>query len=103
MSFYDYQYSKRLGGGDIPFYALIMAAMRRASSENKERLQAAFPDVWAELQARYQAPAGALTVDELVVAYRMIEAERAADLAAGKEDGFYPATAGLFVAAGEDV
>lgn len=96
MSFYDYDFSKRLGGGDIPFPSLIMAAMRRASPENKQRLQQAFPEIWIELQARNAAPAGALTAEELVIVYRRIDAERQAAAAEGREGGFYPASAGLF-------
>lgn len=103
MSFFDYEYHKRLGGGDVPFPALIMAAMRRADPENKQRLRLAFPAVWDELQARDLSPAGALTAEELCWVYRRIDAQREADLKAGKVDGYYPASAGLFVAAGEDV
>lgn len=101
MSFFDYEYHRRLGGGDVPFPALIMAAMRRADPENRQKLREAFPAVAAELEARDAAPAGALTADELVIVYRRIEAQRQADLAAGKTDGFYPATAGLSVISGK--
>jgi len=73
-----------------------MAAMRRADPEHKVRLQQAFPDVWIELQARDVAPAGTLTAEELCWVYRRIDAQREADLAAGKTDGFYPTGAGLF-------
>ena len=96
MSFFDYEFHKRIGGGDVPFPALIMAAMRRASPENKQRLQAAFPEIWIEWQARNVAPAGTLTAEELCWVYRRIDAQREADLKAGKVDGFYPASAALF-------
>lgn len=59
MTFHEYQVSKELAA--IPFYALVMAAMRRADSTNLPKLQAAFPDVWDELDARYNAPGGLLT------------------------------------------
>lgn len=64
MGLYDYEQAKALEGQDVGFYALIMAAMRRADTHNLERLQAAWPAVWEELQARYHAPAGALTPEE---------------------------------------
>jgi len=43
-----------------PFYALIMAAMRQADTDNLERLKEAFPDVWAELSTRYMREGGFL-------------------------------------------
>ena len=60
MSLYDYQASKRLYCADWPFYAVIMAAMRQADSDNEAKLRAEWPDVWDELQARYNAPGGLL-------------------------------------------
>lgn len=58
MSYYDYLAIPRLERQDPPFYALIMVAMRQADTANQARLRLAFPDVWAELQARYRAPGG---------------------------------------------
>ena len=46
-----------------PFYSLIMAAMREADSDNLAKLQAAWPEVWADLLARYDAPGGRLPDD----------------------------------------
>jgi hypothetical protein len=43
------------------FYTLLMAAMRCADTDNLWKLIQAFPDVWDELQKRYNAPGGALT------------------------------------------
>lgn len=60
MSRHDYEMSKRIDALDFPFYALVMAAMRRADTANTEALKRAFPDVWDELQARYWAPGGFL-------------------------------------------
>lgn len=60
MSLYDYELSRELEAQDVPFHALIMAAMRRAGTDNLQALQAAFPATWAELQARYVAPGGIL-------------------------------------------
>lgn len=50
-------------GEELPFYALIFEAMRRADSINAARLRAAFPEVWDEMQARYNAPGGQLGSD----------------------------------------
>lgn len=58
MSLHEYQQSVGLERAD--FYALIMAAMRRADSINAAKLRRAFPDTWHELQARYNAPGGLL-------------------------------------------
>ena len=61
MSHHEYQVSKTLADDDsIPFYALIMAAMRRADTKNTERLSQAFPEVWDELRRRYHSPGGLL-------------------------------------------
>ncbi len=43
-----------------PFYALIQAAMRTADTDNLEKLKEAWPEVWRELQDRYNAPDGYL-------------------------------------------
>lgn len=58
MSLYDYRVSQQLEAADAPFYALVMAAMRRADTENLELLKNAFPRVWRELEQRYHAPGG---------------------------------------------
>lgn len=63
MSRHDYERSYDLARRDEPFYALIMAAMRKADSMNAARLRREFPDTWNELQARYDAPAGLLPDD----------------------------------------
>ena len=60
MSLYDYRESQGIHG---QFYALIMAAMRKADSDNLELLKAAFPAVWEELQQRYNAPGGMIEGD----------------------------------------
>lgn len=63
MSLYDYRASAEIGATDPPFYALIMAAMHRADTVNSALLRAAFPDVWDECAARYNAPGGVLASD----------------------------------------
>ena len=58
MSYYDYSVSRELESRDYPFYALIMAAMRRADSFNLVQLKEAFPNVWKEMMERYNLPGG---------------------------------------------
>ena len=65
MSLYDYEISKQLEAMDVSFYGLIMAAMRRADTDNLNALRAFWPAVWDELQARYNAPGGALNDAEM--------------------------------------
>lgn len=60
MSKFDYDISRKIAAEDYPFYALIMAAMRKADSNNVAKLQSMWPNVWEELQARYNAPGGLL-------------------------------------------
>lgn len=62
---YEYERSRRIHAADLPFYALIMAAMRGADEENLRRLRLGFEDVWQELQARYHAPGGVLPGEDL--------------------------------------
>ena len=65
MAYHEYIQSQALltGKGEVdpPFYALIMAAMRKADTRNLNMLKAAFPGVWKELEARYKAPDGFLS------------------------------------------
>lgn len=65
VSHYDYEVSKELAAADYPFYALVMAAMRKADSDNAAKLAAAFPDTAAELRARYNAPGGFLPYEQV--------------------------------------
>lgn len=58
MSYRDYQTSKVLD--DVPFYALIMAAMRKADTDNKEKLEREWPETYRELVERYNDPGGKL-------------------------------------------
>ncbi len=58
MSLYSYEMSRKLLEGDPPFYSLIMAAMRKADTQNAIKLQTAFPEVWDELYERYWTPGG---------------------------------------------
>jgi hypothetical protein len=64
VSWYDYQRAKELYVSDVPFYALIMAAMLKADSRNSAFLGAVFGQVQRELDARYNAPGGKLPGDD---------------------------------------
>jgi len=64
VSLYGYRASLGLSAADEPFDALIMAAMRKADTGNAGRLRGAFPGIWRELEARYNAPGGKLPSDE---------------------------------------
>lgn len=65
MSLHEYRASLEIGRMDPPFYALVMAAMRKADTYNFAKLSAAFPEVRDELQARYDAPGGLLDGEEI--------------------------------------
>ena len=60
MTLYDYQKSKEI---DAPFYAIIMAAMRKADSTNLAELKRAFPETFNEFAKRYSAPGGVIEGD----------------------------------------
>ncbi len=60
MSYHDYRESQRIALEGYSFYAIVMAAMRQADTANTELLMGAFPQVYAELLQRYQAPGGLL-------------------------------------------
>ena len=60
MSLYDYIQSQRPELQEVPYYTLIMVAMRRADNNNEAKLRAMWPNVWDELYQRYHAPAGLL-------------------------------------------
>ena len=63
MSLYEYGVGQTIEREEYPFYALIQAAMRQADTDNARKLQAAFPKIWEELQARFHAPGGLLPED----------------------------------------
>lgn len=64
MSLYDYKESLKIAKKDYGFYALIMAAMRKADSINIVLLQITFPEIYEELKRRYNAPGGILEEEE---------------------------------------
>jgi len=58
MSLYDYRESQEIEKQGYCFYALVMACMRQADTENSEQLQRIFPDIFKELEERYHTPGG---------------------------------------------
>ena len=60
MSYYDYKMSQHIATENYPFYALIMAAMRDADTDNLEKLRKMFPETYDDLARRYNAPGGLL-------------------------------------------
>jgi len=64
MSLYDYQVSLELSKIHPSFDALIMAAMRKADTNNAQLLVAAFPEIWDELSERYWSPKGLIAGEE---------------------------------------
>lgn len=67
MSYFDYVVSRRVAVMDAPFHSLIMAAYRQADTRNAALIRDAWPDVVAELEARYNAPGGTLDTDAAAV------------------------------------
>lgn len=63
MSLHEYLTSNAINQLDPPFYALIMAAMRKADNTNLGKLREVFPEVWEELDRRYHAGGGVLPED----------------------------------------
>lgn len=59
MSLHEYLAGLKISD-EVPFYALIQAAMRQADDDNLAKLQSIFPEVWEELQERYNSPGGIL-------------------------------------------
>jgi hypothetical protein len=95
MSLHDYQAARNLQGM-VPFDALIMAAIRQADTRNLKLLQAAFPQLADEADARYNAPGGLLpgdpkyreiTEERQAIGQRQAAAYRHAALAEGNGDG----------------
>jgi PHP family Zn ribbon phosphoesterase len=90
MSYIDYRWaSAQIGGwrsdeldqsirrttkGDPPFYGVVMLAMLRADTFNVAHLRRAWPSVWDELQARYNAPAALLDTDPAPLRERVMSA-----------------------------
>ena len=50
---YAYRKARELEKEDVPFYALILAAMRKADGDNTYKLRSQWPEVWSYLVHRY--------------------------------------------------
>ena len=57
---FAYLQGVRIARKDVPFYSYLVAAMVHCDPENREKLQAAWPDLWAEVQLRWKGPGGKL-------------------------------------------
>jgi hypothetical protein len=73
MSLYDYHVSLELAKQDVPFYALLMAAIRKADTDNLQKLSFVFPQLVAEFRARYNAPGGKLPQDDQPQTITLVE------------------------------
>lgn len=65
LNIIDYEISKRISAKDIPFAALIAAALRKADSDNFARLKQAFPELTSDFKLRFNAPGGILLKDNI--------------------------------------
>lgn len=63
MSLHEYRRAIELKRADEPFYALVMAAIMRADSDNVARFAEAFPETYYETLLRYNSPGGELGRD----------------------------------------
>lgn len=61
MARHDYLLSQVIADKDPSFSALIMTAMRKADNLNLAKLKKAWPEIWKELEARYNARGGWLS------------------------------------------
>lgn len=65
MSLYDYRKSLEISKDDPSFAALIMAAMRKADSDNYCALVTQFPQIGYEMRNRHNASGGLLEKERL--------------------------------------
>ena len=61
LNIIDYKIGEKLS--ELPFAALISAAMRKADSNNLYLLEQCFPEILKDLKERYNAPGGQLDKD----------------------------------------
>ena len=79
MTLVAYRESQKIAYNDPSFYAIIMAAMRKADGINLEKLKSVFPETFEELKARYNAPGGCLNQREMDWLQRVLDAENSND------------------------
>jgi hypothetical protein len=77
LNYHEWRAARELHRQDVPFYALIVAALWKADTGNAERLREAFPDTCAMAQARYDAPGGLLDTDPPALRDKVLSGEMA--------------------------
>lgn len=60
----DYLESQQISAKDPSFAALVFALIRKADTENMEKIRLTWPDLHDEMIERYHAPGGAITEGE---------------------------------------
>lgn len=80
------QQIKRQTKGDPPFYGVIMLAMQRADTINLGHLRRAWPTVYDELHARYNAPGAIIDTDPPGLVAKVAESLGVTPAALGRTD-----------------
>jgi hypothetical protein len=65
MTLHDYELSKHISTRGYAWYAMLMALIRDADTDNLAKIEREWPDVVAEFRARYNAPGGLLEGDRV--------------------------------------
>lgn len=60
MSLDDYYSGLAINSRSFTFNGIVQAAMRKADTDNLQKLKDAWPEIYTELQARHNAPGGML-------------------------------------------
>ncbi len=63
-SFHDWHAALQLQRLDPGFTALLIYLALKADTDNRERIERAWPDLLEEVKKRHDAPGGAITSDE---------------------------------------
>lgn len=64
LSWHSYLASKEVERRDFPFYAIIVAAMKKADDDNLRALKHVFPGLFEQALERYNQPMG-MSIAEL--------------------------------------
>jgi hypothetical protein len=75
LDYFEWQAARALHRQDVPFYALIAAALWKADTYNANELRHAFPDTCALAQKRYDAPGGLLDSDPPALREKVLAGE----------------------------
>jgi len=68
LNIIDYKIGEMLARKDIPFAALISAAMRKNNA-----LKSLYPGIWRDLQKRYNAPGGFINDEAEKISIEQLE------------------------------